>query len=155
MAMGLDPGWGDDVVSVTSTPYRKDARVTDWNDSEAAAMKAAQASWAPLHQRLKEDAESEPDLGRRAVLAKMLLDVAMASNNPAVVGKQLAQLAKIYGHETTTIRHQDDSGGLEKRLDDWLQLAKKRQMSLSAPAEVKQIEVRVVEPAKDEPDGGF
>lgn len=147
--------WGDDVDVASDKPFRKDAKVTDWDNSEAAAMKAAQASWGPLYTRLREEAESEPDLSKRAVLAKMLLDVAMASNNPAVVGKQLAQLSKIYGHETTTIRHQDDTGGLEKRLEDWIAQAKRRQMRLEKPPEPVEIEVKIVEPAKEDKNGGF
>lgn len=143
--------WDDDVDVVHQTKMEREVAPVDFDNSEAAAMLKAQDAWRPIHDRLKAECDAEPDLSKRAVLAKLLMDVAMASRNPAVVGKQLAQLCKIYGHESSTVRHEDATGGLEQRLDSWLQEVKKRQ--LAPPPQEKVVEVKVIE-AKTEPSGG-
>ena len=142
----------DDVDVLYRRKYESELPTVDWDNSEQKAMQDAQASWRPVHEQLTKQFDAEPDLNKRATLAKLLMDVAMASKNPAVVGKQLAQLCKIYGHESTTIKHEDGTGGLERRLDDWLLQVKQRQ--LAAPVE-KEVSIRIIEPAKERVGGDF
>lgn len=143
--------WDDDVDVVYRTKAEKELPVVDWDNSEAAAMKAAQDAWRPIHERLTKEFDAEPDLNKRNVLAKLIMDVAMASKNPAIVGKQLAQLCKIYGHETTTVKHEAGTVDLEKRLDLWLSEAK--QKALPPAPQSENVIITILEPNKERVGG--
>lgn len=145
------PRGDDDVDVLHRFKYETELPAVDFDNSEAKAMQDAQETWRPIHERLKMECDSEPDLSKRAVLAKLLMDVAMASKTPAVVGKQIAQLCKIYGHESTTVRHEDATGGLEKRLDEWIRQAKQRQL----PKQEDSVVITVKPEVKEVAGGDF
>lgn len=142
-----------DVDVISQRKWEKSGDAVDWSNSEACAMRAAQESWKPLYDSLKAKSEASLDLSSREMLAKMILDVAMASATPAIVGKQIAQLCKIYGHESTTVRHENENGALEDRLESWVRELKARQVAIDAP--VKDIKITVLEPSMDRLHGGI